>query len=620
METRTLNELFYRSVDTYKKAAHLRVKRDGAWRDISSEEFRRSVEEISMGLRALGIEKGDVVAILSENRPEWAYADLATLCAAAVNAPIYSTLTPAQILYILNDSHAKAVFVSNDTQAQKVAEVRSQVKHLQHVIRMDPPPQDTLSLHEVKAKLSGYPKPATPDTLSLDELRAKGRPALEKDPQAVRKRAAEVKAEHLATLIYTSGTTGDPKGVMLLHSNLVSNVVGSLQAFSGIGPSDTALSFLPLCHVFERMGGHYLMLQVGATIAYAEGIDKVPQNMLEVQPTMMLSVPRLYEKMYARIQEKVASDPEKRQKIFRWALSVGRAKFRHQCDGTSPGLWLSVRHKLADTLVFSKIRERTGGKLRLFVSGGAPLAREIAEFFGAAGLMILEGYGLTETSPVISVNTPNAMRPGSVGRPIPGVEVKIAEDGEILTRGPHVMKGYFGKPEATAEAIDQDGWFHTGDVGVIDKDGFLIITDRKKDILVTSGGKNIAPQPIENKIKANKFFAEVVMIGNKRAFPAALIVPNFEVLDKWAKQGGIAFASHQELVGKPEVVAHYRALVTDLTSDLAQFERIKKLALLTSEFTLEAGELTPTLKVKRRVVEQKYKEQIDALYGSGAMD
>jgi len=595
MEVRTLCDIFYRSIDTYKKPEHLRYKRDGAWRAISSDEFRRAVEELALGLRALGIEKGDKVAILSENRPEWAFADLASLLAGAVDAPIYSTLTPQQVLYILNDSEAKAIFVSNATQAAKVGEVRSEARHLQHVIRMDPGPVE--------------------GTQSLDEVRTLGRPVLEKDPQAVRQNAALVKPGELATLIYTSGTTGEPKGVMLTHSNLVSNVLGSLAAFSGIGPGDTALSFLPLCHVFERMGGHYLMLHVGATIAYAEGVDKVPQNMLEVQPTLMLSVPRLYEKMYAKINEKVAGDPPLRQKIFRWALATGREVFRHRCEKTTPGLLLSAKHKLADSLVFAKIRDRTGGRLRLFVSGGAPLAREIGEFFGSAGLLVLEGYGLTETSPVISVNTPQALRPGSVGQPIPGVEVKIAADGEILTRGPHVMQGYYKKPDATAEAIDKEGFFHTGDIGVLDAQGFLIITDRKKDILVTSGGKNIAPQPIENKIKTNKFFAEIVMIGNKRSYAAALVVPNFDNLEKWAKEKRLVYATREELAAKAEVAAHYKDLVVELTSDLAQFERIKKVAVLPREFSLEAGELTPTLKVKRRVVEQKYKDLIDDLYG-----
>jgi long-chain acyl-CoA synthetase len=598
MEIRTLCDLFYYSVDTFKKPDHLRFKRDGVWHDVSSEELRRTVEELSLGLRSLGVEPGDRVAILAENRPEWAYADLATLTAGALDSPIYSTLTPPQVLYILNDAEAKVIFVSGALQARKVAEIRSEAPHLRHVIRMDAAPIE--------------------GTLSLEEVRALGRPALEKEPDAVRKRAAQVKAEDLATLIYTSGTTGDPKGVMLTHSNLVSNVAASLGAFSGISEADVALSFLPLCHVFERMGGYYVMLRKGATIAYAEGVDKVPENMLEVRPTLMLSVPRLYEKMYQRVNEKVASDPPARQKFFRWALGVGRERFRHLVEGTRPGLLLRLKAAVADRYVFSKIKARTGGRLRLFVSGGAPLSREIAEFFGAAGLLILEGYGLTETSPVICVNRPDRMKPGSVGPAIEGVELRIAEDGEILTRGPHVMKGYYRKPEATAEVIDKDGWFHTGDIGVVDPQGFLVITDRKKDILVTSGGKNIAPQPIENRLKANRFFTEVVMVGNKRNFPAALVVPNFEILEKWAKEKGIAFQSRDELAARSEVLTHYKELIASLTSDLAQFERIKKIAVLGREFSLEAGELTPTLKVKRRVVESKYKDLIDRMYEGSA--
>jgi long-chain acyl-CoA synthetase len=596
MTTGTLCDLFYRSVDGYRKAEHLKSKVDGQWRPWSSDQFRTAVEELSMGLRALGVEKGDRVAILSENRPEWAIADLAVLTAGAVDVPIYSTLTPAQVKYILEDSQAKVAFVSNVAQARKVAEVRAQLPLLKHFIRMAPGPD--------------FPE----GFVALDEVREKGRPALAADPQAVRARAAEVKADELATLIYTSGTTGDPKGVMLVHSNIVSNVAGARQVFNVFDNDDVALSFLPLCHIFERMAGYYMMLDVGATIAYAESVDAVPANMAEVRPTVMCSVPRLYEKMYARVQEKVAGDPPARQKIFRWAMGVGRRLFRHRWERTSPSLLDRARAVAADKLVFGKIRARTGGRLKLFVSGGAPLSREINEFFGAVGLQILEGYGLTETSPVITCNRPDRFKPGTVGMPLPGVEVNIAADGEILTRGPHVMKGYYNKPQATAEAIDGEGWFHTGDVGVIDADGFLTITDRKKDLIVTSGGKNIAPQPIENVLKASPLIGEVVMIGDRRNFPSALVVPNFEALEKWAREKGLPSSSREELVQRPEVVALYDQTVRDLTPHLANFERIKKVALLTREFTLEAGELTPTLKVKRRVIEQKYKDVIDRIY------
>jgi long-chain acyl-CoA synthetase len=597
---RTLSELFYASVDTYRKPDHLRYKADGQWRDISSEEFRRAVEETSLGLRELGVEKGDRVALLSENRPEWAFVDLATLAAAGVVVPIYGTLPPAQALYILNDCQAKVCVVSTELQLRKLAEIRGQAPHLRHVVRMVATAQ-----------------PAA-DTITLDELRARGRAALAKDAQAVRRRAAEARADDLATLVYTSGTTGDPKGVMLSHRNIVSNVDGSKQVFMEFGPADVALSFLPLSHIFERMAGYYMMLQAGCTIAYAEGVEQVPANMAEVRPTVMCSVPRLYEKMYARINEKVAADPPARQKIFRWALGVGRELFRHQVEKRPPGPLLKLKGAVANKLVFSKVKERVGGRLRVFVSGGAPLAREIAEFFGAAGLTILEGYGLTETSPVITCNRPDDFRPGTVGKPIPGVEVKIAEDGEILTRGPHVMKGYYKKPEATAEAIDAEGWFHTGDVGIFDRDGFLVITDRKKDIIVTSGGKNIAPQPIENLLKTNAYIGEIVMIGNQRHFPAALVIPKFEALEKWARDQGLPFSSREELVERPEVIALYDRTVRELTAHLAPFEKIKKLALLPREFTLETGELTPKLSVKRRVVEQKYKHVIDRLYEGGA--
>jgi long-chain acyl-CoA synthetase len=594
----TLCDIFFESVDRHRKPDHLRYKRDETWHDVSSDAFRTAVEELSLGLRAIGIERGDRVAILGENRPEWAFADLATLCAGAVDAPIYSTLTPPQVLYILKDSESKAIFVSNAAQARKVAEVRAQAPALRHVIRMGDEPIE--------------------GTLALAEVREKGRAALSADKDAVRKTAATVRPDDLATLIYTSGTTGDPKGVMLTHANLVSNVESSLKGFPVISKDDTALSFLPLCHVFERMGGYYLMLKAGATIAYAESVEKVPDNMREVRPTLMLSVPRLYEKMYARVLEKVASDPPLRQKIFAWALGVGRRFFRHQVERTTAGPVLKLQHALATALVFGKVKDRVGGRLRLFVSGGAPLAREIAEFFGAVGLLILEGYGLTETSPVISVNRPDHFKPGSVGPPIEGVTVKIAADGEILVKGPNVMQGYYRKPDATAEAIDKEGWFHTGDVGHVDADGFLMITDRKKDILVTSGGKNIAPQPIENRIKTNPFVGEIVMIGNRRNFASALVVPNFEQLEAWARQRGLAWKTREELVALPAVAQHYEGLVKDMTTDTAQFERIKKIALLTREFTLESGELTPTLKVKRRIVEEKYKTVIDGMYEGAA--
>ncbi len=592
MAIQTVCDIFYHAIE-YRKAEHLKYRKDGAWHAISSDQLKTAVEEVSAGLRELGVEKGDRVAILSENRPEWAFADLATQCAGAVDATVYPTLTAAQVQYILADSEAKLVFVSNATQAAKVAELRDRLPCLQTLVSFDGAPAGTLP---------------------LEALREKGRARLRQEPDFVRRRAAEVRPDDLATLIYTSGTTGDPKGVMLSHGNLLHNVIAAHEVFPAVNRDWTCLSFLPLCHSFERTAGHNFMLFAGVTIAYAESVEKVPENMQQVRPTIMCSVPRLYEKMYARVNEKVAADPPLRQRIFRWAIAVGRQAFAHTVANTQPGLLLRAKFALADRLVFSKIKERTGGRLQLFISGGAPLAREIAEFFGAAGMLVCEGYGLTETSPVITCNRPGFVRPGTVGLPLDKVEVRIAEDGEILTRGPHVMKGYFKKPEATAEAIDAEGWFHTGDIGRIEKDGALVITDRKKDIIVTSGGKNIAPQPIENRLKTHKLFTEVVMIGNKRNFASALVVPNFDALEAWAKANGVAARDRAELVKRPEVVAHCLAVINELTPDLAQFEKIKKIALLAREFTQEAGEITPSLKVKRRVVEERYKPLIDAIY------
>jgi len=595
MEPRTLTDILYSCV-ARQKADLFRYKRDGVWHSVSSAETRRSVEELSEGLVALGIAPGDRVAILSENRPEWVFADYACLAARAVDVPIYPTLTAAQVAYILADSGARAVFVSDPEQARKVAEQRASLPALEHVIRMQEGP--------------GFPE----GSLSLEAVRAKGRPGLAEDAGRVERRAAANGPDDVATLIYTSGTTGDPKGVMLTHGNITSNVVGGLEVFEMLGPDDVALSFLPLCHSFERMAGHYLMHQAGATVCFAENVQTVPQNMLEVRPTVMCSVPRLYEKIYARILDKVASDPPLRRKIFQWAVGVGRRRFEAQLRRQSPGAWLGLQAALAEALVFGKIKQRTGGRLRLFVSGGAPLAREIAEFFGAVGLLVCEGYGLTETSPVIAVNRPDAMAPGSVGQALRGIEIRIAEDGEILSRGPHIMKGYWNKPEATAEAIDAQGWFHTGDIGMLDERGFLTITDRKKDLIVTSGGKNIAPQPIENRIKTHPLVAEIVMVGNKRNFCSALVVPAFENLEPWAREHGLETASREALVADPQVTALYEGIVSELTAELAQYEKIKKIALLTKEFTIEDGELTPTLKVKRRVVEERHRPVIDRLY------
>jgi long-chain acyl-CoA synthetase len=594
----TLTQLFFEAVEKFDKPDALQYKAGGAYRPISHRALAERVRRVALGLSALGVRRGDRVGLLSENRPEWAIADYGCLTAGLADVPIYPTLPAEQITHILRDSGAVATFVSTAEQAAKVAQIRGELPQLRTVIGFG------------EGRASGV-------DVTLAELEARG--AAADSPEAGRRwreEALAVRPDDLATLIYTSGTTGLPKGVMLTHDNIYSNVRAAQQAIPFVG-KDVGLSFLPLSHIFERMAGHYLMFSVGCSIAYAESIDTVPINMAEVRPTLVLSVPRLYEKMYARVLENALAGGFLKKQIFFWARRVADRWADVRLAGGEPRGALALRYKLAQRLVFSKLKARTGGRLRYFVSGGAPLAPEINKFFYAAGLTILEGYGLTETSPVISVNTPEHFRLGTVGRPIPGVEVRIAPDGEILTRGPHVMKGYYNRPDATAEAIDAEGWFHTGDIGEL-RDGYLAITDRKKDIIVTAGGKNIAPQPIENRVKSNKYVTQAVMIGDKRKFPVLLVVPNFEQLEKWAKYKQLLWTDRAQLLTMPTVKAKMEKEVFGELEGLARFEMPKKIALLEHELTLERGELTPTLKVKRRVVDQHYKAVIDALYAEPA--
>ena len=590
----TLTHLFFDAVERYDKPDALQVKIDGRYQPISHRTILERVRRTALGLKALGVQRGDRVGILSPNRPEWAIADYGCLTAQLADVPIYPTLPAEQVAYILRDAGAVALFVSDVGQLEKIREIRSQLPALRHVIIFD--------------AVRG-----TGADLTMAELEEKGKTA--ETPEAVaryRREALDVQPHELATLIYTSGTTGAPKGVMLTHDNLFSNVEASRQVLP-FGPGETSLSFLPLSHIFERMAGHYLMFAVGASIAYAESNDTVPTNLMEVRPSFVLSVPRLYEKFYARVLENALSGGALKKRIFFWARGVAERWSTKVLDGKSAGPVLGVQYRIAQRLVFSKLRERMGGRLRVFVSGGAPLAPEINRFFYSAGLMILEGYGLTETSPVIAVNTPEFFRIGTVGKPIAGTEVRIAPDGEILARGPGIMKGYFNNPQATAEAIDAEGWFHTGDIGEL-RDGFLAITDRKKDIIVTAGGKNIAPQPIENSIKTNKYVSQAVMIGDKRKYPVLLIVPNFDQLEKWAKRANILWADRAQLIAFPAVKAKVEREVTSTLSGLARFEMPKKIALIEHDFSIERGELTPTLKVKRRVIDRQYKSLIDSLY------
>jgi long-chain acyl-CoA synthetase len=591
----TLNELFLDAIARYRtRPVAMRRKSDGVWVELSYSDLLERVKALSHALTALDVRAGDRVAILSENRPEWAIADYATLALGAADVPIYPTLPARQVAYILRDSGATVAFVSSPAQLKKVREAQAECPALRSIVTFD------------EVTMPG-------DALAFSALVAEGRSAPVGPWEAAARR---VVADDLATLIYTSGTTGDPKGVMLTHGNITSNVVLSLARIDLDG-QDECLSFLPLSHIFERMAGHYLMLHCGALINYAGGIDTVSADMVERRPTVMLSVPRLYEKIFARVQESAASGSPIRRRIFRWARRIGDCWAEAKVAGRVPAR-LRIAHALADRVVYAKLRERTGGRLRFFVSGGAPLNPEIAKFFYAAGLPILEGYGLTETSPVIAVNTFEDYRFGTVGKPIPRSEVRIGPDGEILTRGPHVMRGYYKQPDATSEALSADGWFQTGDIGELSADGFLRITDRKKDLIVTAGGKNIAPQPVENMVKASRYITNAVMIGDRRSYPIMLLVPNLPVLHEWAKHRGLAVASDAALLARAETMEKLEREVKRALRHLARFEVPKRFVLVPQDFSIESGEMTPTLKVRRRVVEEKYRAQIEAAYAGAA--
>jgi long-chain acyl-CoA synthetase len=589
----TLSQLFFEAVEEHDQPNALQVKVGNAYQPISHRTLAERVRHVAFGLRALGVGPNDRIAILSENRPEWAIADYAALVSGIADVPIYPTLPAEQIAYILRDSGAVAIFASTAEQAEKIRSVRADLPALQHVIVFD---EDVARGGEIR----------------IAALEAKGAAAMTPDAAArLREEAMAITPDHLATIIYTSGTTGEPKGAMLTHGNIASNVSASLTVLP-MGPTDSALSFLPLSHIFERMVD-YLLFAAGVSIAYVETMDTIAKNMQEVRPTIVVSVPRIYEKIYSRITDTAMRAGGAKRAIFQWALKIGERWTTATLDGSGPGALLALEHGIADKLVFRKVREAVGGRLRYFVSGGAPLSQEINRFFFAAGLKILEGYGLTETSPVIAVNTPSRLTIGTVGAPIPGVEVKIASDGEILTRGPHVMKGYFNNPAATADVIDADGWLHTGDIGTLEN-GLLRITDRKKDIIVTAGGKNIAPQPIENAVKANKYVAQAVMIGDRRKFPLILVVPNFDQLERWATYKNITFKDSRELLSNPLVKAKMEREVIGGLDKFAHFEKPKKVVLIEQDFTIDSGELTPTLKVKRRTVDRKFRALIDAAY------
>jgi len=595
MNYSNLSEMFFTTCRKFPERTGILYKEEGGYQPLKFKEIQAAVANLAGGLMSLGVKKGDRVVIFSENCKEWAFFDYAILSVGAISVPIYATLLAKDVKYIINDCEAKIVVVSNFIQFGKILEIEEGISNVEKYVLIDP---------------AGVNHP---NAIPLERFYEIGQAYLEENPGVVEKSVAGLTRSDLATFIYTSGTTGEPKGVMLTHGNFLSNIEASARAIP-VTENDTFLSFLPLSHVFERMAGHFFVNHQGAAIAYAESIETVPQNLQEVRPTVMTSVPRLFEKIYARVVGSVEEGSPLKRKLFHWAIGVGRVVTEYrQKNKPLPG-GLKIKYAIANKLVFSKLKERVGGRIRFFASGGAPLAKEIGEFFTAAGLTILEGYGLTETSPIITLNRFEKFKFGSVGTRLDNVEVKIAEDGEILTRGPHVMQGYYKKPEETREAIDSEKWLYTGDIGHIDEDGMLVITDRKKNIIVTAGGKNVAPQKMENLLATSRYIDQVLVIGDRRKYCAAIIVPNGEVVGKFAQGKGIAYPSLKELYRNPEVVKLIQSEVDAVNAQCASYEQIKKFILLDQPFSIESGELTPSLKIKRKIVEKNYREEIETLY------
>lgn len=588
----TINDLFLRVSATANPRAILWQDEFGQWQPISSDQIYQRVRRLAEIFLGWGAQKGDRIALISENRWEWAVTDFATLAIGVANVPVYPTLTGEQIAVLLRDAGCRIAVVSTRQQFDKLNAVRSQTQ-LERILIMDSAarPEGAIAFSEVLA--------------GADEGGAQRDPVFD---ALVR----SVEPKDLATLIYTSGTTGEPKGVMLTHGNIAANQNYCVREFS-FDSTDACISFLPLSHITAR-ALDYVMYGCGAQVIYCSQFDKLPQAMREVRPTVFVGVPRVYEKIRQEVERRAALSPVKKR-MLGWALRVGA---RHRDVVYAGGKGASLAWKLAWKLVYGKVREAFGGRVRVFVSGGAPLGIETARWFASAGIAVWEGYGLTETSPVIALNSPVSQRMGAVGRPLPNVELKLAEDGELLVRGPSVFAGYWQKPEANAECFDTEGWFRTGDIAHVDADGFLYITDRKKELLKTSGGKLVAPQPIENKLKTSLLVGQVALVGDKHKFISALISPNFPVLEEWARRNGIPASTRQELIADNRVVAQYSELVSEVNGTLANFETVKRFRLVPEEWSQETGELTPSMKLKRRVVMERYASLVDELYADEA--
>jgi long-chain acyl-CoA synthetase len=587
----TLTEKLLGAIDRLPSDQAMMLRVHGRWEPMSSREFLRRIAGVSNALEQLGVKPGDRVGIFAPNRPEWHIADFAVLGLGAADVPIYFNESPDRIVYILNHSGAEIVFVAGEMQTRRLLACRGRLTSVKQIICAAGPADlgDQVLRYETLAAASG------------DQAIAE-----------YRLRASQVTSAQVATIIYTSGTTGEPKGVVLTHHNLSSNEEVSAESFA-MSPDDTAVSFLPLSHVYERVID-YAYLFRGVHIAYVERMEDLPQALLEVHPTLSAAVPRVFEKLYANIMQKGHENTGVKRRLFDWAMGVAQRSVKWRAYGERASLSLGIMWNIADRVVYSKIREAVGGRMRAFISGGGPLSRELAEFFWGVGVPVYQGYGLTETSPVVSANGPNANRVGSVGKPIRHVDVRIAEDGEIFVHGPCVMRGYYENPEETRAVISRDGWLATGDIGRVDADGYLYVTDRKKDLFKTAAGKFVAPQPIENLLRSRPLILNAVLVGDKRKFIAALIVPNFSVVDAAARQQGRSFASHEQLAADSWVHDLIGKQVEGVNASLAQYETIKRFALLDHDFTFDGGQLTYTLKLKRRVIEERYAKVIEGLY------
>ncbi len=591
----TLPSRFLKAIDSLPNPRAQLTRRSNVWEPISSAEFLRRVAGLSIALVELGVKPGDRVALFATNRPEWHTADFAITGAGGITVPIYFNESPDRMTYILNHSGAKVIVVAGAAQLEKLLQRRPQIPELEHVIVVDGGdniPTECLHYETLIASAGGS------------------------EIASYRMRASQVLPGQLASIIYTSGTTGEPKGVMLTHTNICSNATDSCVIFDMKPGVDLAISFLPLAHIYGRTMD-YVLLFGGISIAYVEDVNLLSQALLELHPTVMAAVPRVFEKIYARIMEQGSKTTGVKRKLFDWAIETAKRAAPWRTGQKSADPLLKLQWRLADRLVYSKIRVGTGGQLRIVFSGGAPLSRDLAEFFWSIGVLIYQGYGLTETSPVLTSNYPNN-RVGSSGKPIPNVSLRIAEDGEILAKGPCVMQGYYKSPDSTREVMTEDGWFRTGDIGYLDSDNYLFITDRKKDLLKTAAGKFVAPQPIENALKTSPFILNAMVVGDQRKFVVALLVPNPVTVSAKAAEQGIHFTSSDELVAHSWVRTLIEAEVNRLTTHLAQWETIKRFALLPEDFTFDNGSLTFTMKLKRRVVEQKYREKIDRLYADVA--